>query len=99
MLFAVSGPIISNSVIDAYLYYSGPIPAHKALYSIGILHRDISNTNVLLGKKDAAEGYRGILIDLGVAFYYGPDADLEKITKEARSVSTLLRLSEIRIAH
>ena len=84
----VSDPTIPDNIINAY----GSIKAHRALYSIDILHRDISNTNVLLGKKDATEGYRGVLIDLGVAFYYGPDADLEKITKEARSVSTLLSL-------
>ena len=35
---------------------------------IQILHRDISHHNVLLGKDDAPEGDRGVLIDLDLAF-------------------------------
>lgn len=34
----------------------------------GILHRDISHNNILLGGDDAPEGYRGVLIDLDLAF-------------------------------
>ena len=32
-----------------------------------IIHRDISNNNILLGKEDAPDGERGILIDLDLA--------------------------------
>ncbi|TEB22233.1 hypothetical protein FA13DRAFT_1778868 [Coprinellus micaceus] len=35
---------------------------------IGILHRDVSDQNVLLGKDDAPEGERGVLTDFDLAF-------------------------------
>ncbi|KAJ3514854.1 hypothetical protein NMY22_g14611 [Coprinellus aureogranulatus] len=33
-----------------------------------ILHRDVSHNNILLGEEGAQEGYRGVLIDLDLAF-------------------------------
>ncbi|KAJ3504903.1 hypothetical protein NMY22_g17766 [Coprinellus aureogranulatus] len=33
-----------------------------------ILHRDVSHNNILLGGEDLQEGYRGVLIDLDLAF-------------------------------
>jgi hypothetical protein len=48
-----------------------------------ILHRDISNKNILLGKLDTV-GYRGILIDLNVAIDL--DEDRQHTVKEARTV-------------
>ncbi|TEB22641.1 hypothetical protein FA13DRAFT_1778651 [Coprinellus micaceus] len=46
------------------------IAAHQRLVAddIGILHRDVSAQNVLLGKEDALEGERGVLIDFDLAF-------------------------------
>ena len=37
------------------------------LFKKGILHRDVSPYNVLLGKPGAGPGYRGILIDFDIA--------------------------------
>ena len=49
------------------------------------MHRDIHEGNILLGPKGAPVGWRGVLIDLGVAIdVYG----LRKaIVREARTVS------------
>ncbi|KAJ3515433.1 hypothetical protein NMY22_g14456 [Coprinellus aureogranulatus] len=46
------------------------IAGHQSLVvdSVGILHRDISAHNVLLGRADAPEGQRGVLIDFDLAF-------------------------------
>ncbi|KAJ3549040.1 hypothetical protein NMY22_g1039 [Coprinellus aureogranulatus] len=40
---------------------------HHALFKRGIIHRDISVLNVLLGHPDAPVGHRGFLIDLDMA--------------------------------
>jgi hypothetical protein len=55
--------------------------AHGNLYGIGILHRDISNKTILLGRDGAEVGEQGILIDLSVAFDFEREADSE-INKE-----------------
>ena len=51
------------------------------LYKIGILHRDITNKTILLGKAGAPPGWRGVLIDLSLAFDLDLQAD-SKINKE-----------------
>ncbi|KAF8637550.1 hypothetical protein AX16_010784 [Volvariella volvacea WC 439] len=43
------------------------ISGHKELWDAGILHRDISSNNILLGADDAQPGERGILIDFDLA--------------------------------
>ena len=52
-----------------------------ALHKIGILHRDISNKTILLGREGASAGWRGVLIDLGLAFDLELEAD-SAINKE-----------------
>ena len=59
--------------------------AHANLYEINLLHRDISNKNILLGREEAPDGFKGILIDLSVALDFGPNAN-PTVTKEARPV-------------
>jgi Ser/Thr protein kinase RdoA (MazF antagonist) len=45
------------------------IPGHQRLVDdIRIIHRDVSAQNVLLGKDNAPEGGRGVLIDFNLAF-------------------------------
>ena len=53
-----------------------PWSGHQNLYQKGILHRDISHNNVLLGKKDAPVGYQGVLIDFDAATRVEPGAEL-----------------------
>lgn len=43
---------------------------HRGLYKLGILHRDVSLQNILLGKDDAPVGWRGVLIDLDMAVWH-----------------------------
>jgi hypothetical protein len=55
------------------------------LHKIGILHRGISNKTILLGKADAPPGWRGVLIDLSLAFDLELEAD-SNINKESTMV-------------
>ena len=43
--------------------------AHKRLFDSEphIIHRDISVNNILLGREDAGEGERGVIIDFDLA--------------------------------
>ncbi|KAF8652270.1 hypothetical protein AX16_004486 [Volvariella volvacea WC 439] len=43
------------------------IAGHKASWDVGVLHRDVSSNNILLGPEDAGPGDRGILIDFDLA--------------------------------
>ena len=40
---------------------------HQNLWGAGILHRDVSANNVLIGKPGAEVGNRGVLIDMDMA--------------------------------
>ena len=40
---------------------------HRNLWEAGILHRDVSINNVLIGRSNAEAGNRGVLIDLDMA--------------------------------
>ncbi|RXW15440.1 hypothetical protein EST38_g10415 [Candolleomyces aberdarensis] len=52
------------------------IAGHKRLFKKGILHRDVSIQNVVLGKPEAEPGDRGVLIDLDMATRRGEDGFL-----------------------
>ncbi|EHK41528.1 hypothetical protein TRIATDRAFT_181068, partial [Trichoderma atroviride IMI 206040] len=44
------------------------IKAHQSLYVTGnILHRDISSNNIIITDPATADGFKGMLIDLGLA--------------------------------
>lgn len=48
--------------------------AHRNLFGEKqILHRDISVNNILIGKKEAKPGWRGVLIDLDMAIFISRD--------------------------
>ncbi|RXW13102.1 hypothetical protein EST38_g12751 [Candolleomyces aberdarensis] len=49
------------------------IAGHKRLFKKGILHRDVSIQNVVLGKPEAEPGDCGVLIDLDMATRRGED--------------------------
>lgn len=73
--------------------YAKNVPAHQRLFNSEhkILHRDISHNNILLGKPNAPEGRRGILIDFDLAVVAsGPDSVLVD-WKMVRSDSSLLQ--------
>lgn len=60
--------------------------ALKDLFARNIIHRDVSNKNILLGREGDVGGPQGVVIDLGVALDFGPDRAHSKITEEPRSV-------------
>ncbi|KAF5341184.1 hypothetical protein D9611_006082 [Ephemerocybe angulata] len=53
------------------------IQGHWNLLKAGVMHRDVSMDNILLGQDDADIGHRGVLIDLDMAMVVeGPTAGL-----------------------
>ncbi|KAF5340940.1 hypothetical protein D9611_006016 [Ephemerocybe angulata] len=71
------------------------IAAHRKLVERGIIHRDISTQNVLLGHPGAPEGLQGILIDLDMAMRAESGMSLDEIdpktgTRTYQSISVLL---------
>jgi len=44
-------------------------PGHQNLWKKGILHRDISINNILLGNEGAEPGNRGLVIDLDMGIW------------------------------
>ncbi|KAF8971763.1 hypothetical protein BDZ97DRAFT_2025280 [Flammula alnicola] len=52
---------------DLLFAYRDAIAGHQNLLNIGILHRDVSINNILIGKPGSPPGNRGILIDLDMA--------------------------------
>ncbi|KAF9053343.1 hypothetical protein BJ165DRAFT_1608021 [Panaeolus papilionaceus] len=51
------------------LAFRDAVSGHQQLWQLGILHRDISTNNILLGKDNASVGNRGVLIDLDLAIF------------------------------
>ncbi|KAJ3504408.1 hypothetical protein NLJ89_g7948 [Agrocybe chaxingu] len=49
------------------------VAGHRRLWEQGILHRDISANNILLGNSDAQVGDRGIIIDFETAIRLEPE--------------------------
>ena len=39
------------------------------LWRAGILHRDVSTHNILIGRPGSLEGFRGVIIDLDLAIF------------------------------
>ncbi|KAH9482167.1 hypothetical protein JR316_0004262 [Psilocybe cubensis] len=52
------------------------VAGHKNIWQKGILHRDISLENILLGKPNAEPGNRGVLIDLDMAIKVDRETNL-----------------------
>ncbi|TEB37830.1 hypothetical protein FA13DRAFT_1577066, partial [Coprinellus micaceus] len=64
-----------TSVLQVLEALRDAIAAHMGLHKIGILHRDISKSTILLGNAGALPGWRGVLIDLSLAFDMELEAD------------------------
>ncbi|EDR03779.1 uncharacterized protein LACBIDRAFT_306822 [Laccaria bicolor S238N-H82] len=52
------------------------ISGHQNLWNAEILHRDVSINNILMGKKDAPVGNRGVIIDLDMAILLNREGSL-----------------------
>ncbi|CAA7263552.1 unnamed protein product [Cyclocybe aegerita] len=57
------------------------VAGHRNLWDAGILHRDVSINNILLGNPNAPPGQRGIIIDLDMAVQLGAKVALPKASK------------------
>jgi len=79
----VCGHILSQLNLNLHL----PI-AHAGLLEAGILHRDLSSDNLLLGLPGADVGQRGILIDLDMAIR--TNRTCSSISADFRTVCSLL---------
>ncbi|KAF5341030.1 hypothetical protein D9611_005914 [Ephemerocybe angulata] len=49
---------------------------HRDLHGKGVLHRDVSSQNILLGPPNASPGHRGVLIDLDMACWTWASSEL-----------------------
>jgi len=57
-----------NSILELLNALHDAIKAHRSLYLIGqILHRDISENNIIITNPEQADGFTGMLIDLDLA--------------------------------
>ena len=56
------------SFLDTHIF-SFSCPGHQNLWKKGILHRDISINNILLGNRGAKPGNRGLVIDLDMGIW------------------------------
>ena len=66
---------------------------HQNLWNAGILHRDVSINNVLIGKPDAEVGNRGVLIDMDMAILLARKGPLASVDFRTVSGSNLLSSS------
>ncbi|TFK20273.1 hypothetical protein FA15DRAFT_600059 [Coprinopsis marcescibilis] len=89
------GPPIENfrSASQALWALHDAIQAHKELFKAGVLHRDISKNNILLGRPNAEDGWRGVLIDMDMGLWRDPErnpaADFRTGTRMFQSVMVL----------
>ncbi|TEB22242.1 hypothetical protein FA13DRAFT_1778872 [Coprinellus micaceus] len=83
-----------NNLLQLLEVLRDAVDGHAYLYENDILHRDISDKNILIGREGAPDGYKGILIDLSVALDFGPNGD-PYVTKEARSGSRFFQSCNI----
>ncbi|KAI1271423.1 serine/threonine-protein kinase Sgk2 [Xylaria sp. FL0933] len=70
LVISPAGRIISDFISIKELLESmrDAIKAHQSLYTLGgILHRDISSNNIIITEPEAADGFKGMLIDLDLA--------------------------------
>lgn len=64
-----------TSHLELLLAFHDAITCHRALLRHGVLHRDISLSNILIPLTPRADGARGILIDLDLAVCLSDTAD------------------------
>ncbi|KAI1315996.1 serine/threonine-protein kinase Sgk2, partial [Xylariaceae sp. FL0255] len=70
LVISPAGRVISDfrTVKELLEAMRDAIKAHQSLYETGkILHRDISSNNIIITKPEAADGFKGMLIDLDLA--------------------------------
>ncbi|KAK7398244.1 hypothetical protein QQX98_012379 [Neonectria punicea] len=70
LVISPAGRVISDfrTIEELLVAMRDAIKAHQSLYVAGnILHRDISSNNIIITKPEAADGFRGMLIDLDLA--------------------------------
>ena len=82
---------LCSSLLSLISYLSG----YKNLYERGILHRDISVNNLLIGKLGDPAPNRGVIIDLDMAIELDRASSLFEVDfKTVRRVLFFLDLSE-----
>lgn len=64
-----------NTYLELVLALHDAITCHRALLRHGILHRDISLTNILIPLSARSDGARGILLDLDLALCLSSSSD------------------------
>ncbi len=78
-----------SSFLSLISYLSG----YKNLYDRGILHRDVSVNNLLIGKPGASAPNRGVIIDLDMSIELSRTRSLKDI--DFKTVSSTLRSSPV----
>ncbi|KAH6904387.1 hypothetical protein BKA70DRAFT_1507805 [Coprinopsis sp. MPI-PUGE-AT-0042] len=78
------GPVHEfQTELELFCAFKDAIRGHRALLHRKVLHRDVSINNILLGKPNASEGWRGVLIDLDMAIMI--DRDPKSIAADIRT--------------
>ncbi|KDR85780.1 hypothetical protein GALMADRAFT_52865, partial [Galerina marginata CBS 339.88] len=80
------------------------IAGHQNLWNAGILHRDVSINNILIGLPGSKPGYRGLLIDLDLSVWTDPrrnpaELEIRTGTRAFQSVNVLHSYDPDRRAH
>lgn len=86
----IKGRQITPRLSSAFLLTNRPVAHQTLVNDRNVLHRDLSQTNILLGGKDAKVGCRGALIDFDMASR-GP-RPLEQATSDQKVVCGLFRI-------